>query len=49
MNKEQSERFSKFLMPDGELKNREELRALMEEETTEEVKRYLPLTQDEEY
>ena len=49
MNPEQSERFSNFLMPDGELKNREELRLLMEDETTDEVKRYLPLTQDEEY
>lgn len=49
MNKEQSKKFADFLMPDGNLKSREELRALMEDETTDEVKRYSPLTQEEEY
>jgi len=32
-----------YLLPNGELKNREELRELLKDETTEEIKLYLPL------
>lgn len=49
MNKKQSEKFIDFLLPSGDLKNREELRSLLEQETTDEVKRYYPLVQEEEY
>ena len=49
MNKEQSNRFADFLLPNGDLRSREELRELLKDKTTEEMKRYLPLSQEEEY
>ena len=49
MNEEQATKFADFLLPNGDLKNREELRELLKDETTDEVKRYMPLTQEEEY
>ena len=49
MNKEQAKKLSEFLLPNEELKNREELREILEKETSEELKKYLPLNQDSEY
>jgi len=49
MNEEQSEKFIDFLLPNRELKRREELKLLLKDETTEELKSCLPLDQDKEY
>ena len=49
MNEEQPEKFIDFLLPNGDLKSREELREILKDKTTDEINRYLPLENGKEY